>query len=169
MVVHRILVLVCALILTSTPTRGQSEAPFSIRVKAPAKVVELGSDITVQIVLTNASDHELHLWKIPGYAPQAEFYYAFDVRDDQGRELPETEYGRRMKSGFMRGSRISYTVAPGESVADEAVMTKLYNFSQPGKYTVQISRSIAQIQGSGKGVVRSNTIAIELVEKKPAH
>jgi len=154
------------LLLISIPTIGQSEATLSLRVNAPEERAELGSEITLQIVLTNASDHELHLWKIPGDAPQGEFYYAFEVRDEHGRELCETEYGQRMKSGLWRGSRISYTLAQGENVKDEVVLTKLYSFSQPGKYTVRVSLSLSRVPGSGAGVVRSNTIEVELIKKK---
>jgi len=46
---------------------------------------------------------------------------------------------------------------------DEIDVTKLYDLSQPGKYTISAARYIPPTQSLGEGKVRSNSITVIVV------
>ena len=160
----RIFSALLSLAIAVIPCSAQTgEVPFSIAISAQSDLMKVGSEILVEITLTNTSNHEIRVGKAPGNQPLAESEYSIDVRDSKGHPAPDTEYGgkvRQRKIWFYR-SRESVALQPGESLKDGAVITKLYDLSRVDRYTVQISRPIPEQWG--KGTVKSNTINITVI------
>jgi hypothetical protein len=155
------------LALLPGPTSGQSKPPFRLTLTANPTVYKAGSEVRVQITQTNTSDETMTTAK--SIAPdQAEFHYTMDVRDSKGRPAPQTEYGRDFNSKgddpkhttVRVGNEGPILLKPGESMEDEAIITKFFDLSHPGKYTIQVSRLISR--ETDKGIVRSNTISITI-------
>lgn len=61
-------------------------------------------------------------------------------------------------------SNIGRTLKPGEALVEEIDVTKLYDLSQPGIYTISVTRHPEPWQHLGAGVFRSNTIAVTVVK-----
>jgi hypothetical protein len=139
------------------------QPPFSIKI-AQADIAKSGAEILVEIALTNTADHEISVGKAPGNLPQAESEYLVEAFDSEGQTAPDTDYGRKIKQNkiVVSFSRVSATIEPGGSLKDGVILTKLYNLSRPGKYSVQLLRRAPRQLGGG--LIKSNTITITVTE-----
>jgi hypothetical protein len=135
--------------------------PFTLTLEAEENPVKAGSVVKVDITLQNSSNRAIHV-----HLSLAETEYTFEVRDGQYRIPPATEYARKAKGrGYFSNDQIFY-LQPGESLPkDLLVLTKFYDMSRPGKYTVQVSRAVPKELGGG--TVKSNTLTITVVEPTP--
>jgi len=142
---------------------GDSSGPFSIAISTAHDSIKVNSEPMLQIDLTNTSGHEIRIAKSPGDS-EAEFQFDIEVRDPNGNPAQETAYLRKLKdkNTLKWWSRISLTLAPGESLKDTALIGKLFDLSQPGKYTVQVSRTVPP--QLGRGVVKSNVISFTVLQ-----
>ena len=76
------------------------------------------------------------------------------VRDSEGKPVAETEYGKTIHARSIeappvdrngpgvptrgpRGGAIAMALRPGETLTEESDLTKEFDLSRPGKYTVQ--------------------------------
>jgi uncharacterized protein (DUF58 family) len=135
-----------------TGNSGTTIRPFSLTIRLLQNVAKVGSEIRVQVVLTNTSDHEIGILKS---APEAD--YIVEVRDTRGKMAPDTDFRRKQKDpASVKVSTASplYTLKPGESLRDEIQVERLYEMSAPGKYSIQVSRTVPEEMGSG--IVKSN-------------
>jgi hypothetical protein len=130
---------------TANPSQA-AKAPFSISISTPASVVTAGSDVIVNIALTNTSDREIILQNTMVSRNAAEFDYWIDVRDEKGKAAPQTKYGIKLKGDGVHppaataSNSIDLPFKPGETVRPRIVVNKLFDLSQPGAYTIQVSR-----------------------------
>jgi|ERR1700682_380463 len=137
------------------------QQPFSLTIETKNSVARVGEPLHLQVILTNSSHKQLRLAEAPGDPAPAEYQYAIEIRDSNGQLATLTAYGRKFTGSIPpRGSRVTRIIESGESVTDEAVLTKLYDLSRPGKYVVQVTRSVPPYLG--KGVVRSNRVTIAI-------
>jgi hypothetical protein len=92
------------------------------------------------------------------------------VRDAAGREAVWTDEGQRRRAAFSpggeRGKNAPWALKPGEVDATEARhdLTRLYNLSLPGRYTVQYVYEEKQA-GGWQGRLPSNVAAFEILPK----
>jgi len=145
------------------PAVPGADTAFSIVITGPQKPVKAGSEVKVEIVLKNTSGRELTIGRTNAVS-QAEFHYLIEVRDDQGHPAPDTEYGRRImgretkKRTILYGSDAFLTLKPNGTLEDEAVASKLYDLSRPGKCLIQVSRAVPKELGGG--IVKSNFVSV---------
>jgi len=151
------------LLASGMPTAPKQQAPFSIAISSPQQSIGTGAEVRLEITLKNTSNREIYISKSNGRS-QAEFSFVVDAHDDTGKPAPDTEYGRRVmrretkKRTVLFWSEIFLTLKPGEILQDEAIVSKLYDLSRPGKYLIRVSR---RVSGNPKdGVVKSNEIAV---------
>jgi hypothetical protein len=120
--------------------------------------VKSGSDVFVKVHLTNTSKHKLSLNYDKDSRTNVDFFHRYEVRDSAGmaaRKLAinHPEIG---STGHGWPARV---LAPSESMditGDD--ISRLYDLSQPGEYTIQLSRIVS---GDSKdGVAKSNTITV---------
>jgi hypothetical protein len=133
----------------------------------PGLSVKLGSAVTVQVTLKNTSEHDL-------YYGSGDFGDDIDVRDDKGEPVKTTKQGEVFKGrgdNFQRqpdgsftfevrggGGRI-FTLKPDESGTHEMAVSRYFEFQQPGKYAIQVTR----IDPDTRTVVRSNVIKVTVL------
>jgi hypothetical protein len=55
-----------------------------------------------------------------------------------------------------------WKLKPGEAQAGTATITRLYDLSRPGNYTIQVSQPLSD--NPEDGVVKSNTITVTVTE-----
>lgn len=147
-------------------TTAQAQQPantaprISIAIKTSQTVVKTGSDVVVQVEMKNISQVD-----VPDGAPLADgptTSFQWEVRDSSGKQVAMTDYGLRANhldspNGVPRvwaGSFFSAPLAPGKVITQTLALTKEYDLSKPGKYTVQASR------GDGQTRVKSNIITL---------
>jgi hypothetical protein len=120
--------------------------------------VKSGSDVFVKVHLTNTSKHKLSLNYDKDSRTNVDFFHRYEVSDSKGnaaqkRAINHPEIG---STGHGWPARV---LAPGASMditGDD--ISRLYDLSQPGEYTIQLSRIIS---GDSKdGVVKSNMITV---------
>jgi hypothetical protein len=157
--------------ISSTPV-WCAEAPFSIMITAAPEVVKSGSEVRIDIVYTNVSDHEIELVWV--YGAVGEFFNRVEIQDDRGLAVASTKYGHDLPGRDVaprgpgpyyvsRGSMGSLwfkRMPPGKTLQDAIILTKLHDLSRSGRYTVQVER----FDETTKTFVKSNKIAITVTE-----
>lgn len=145
-------------------------ASFTITISSPQNTWKAGSDVVVSISLINTSNQRIFFRKAPGQA-FGERFMDVEATDDQGKSLPRTKYyhGLRTEDGdgnrrqpteelAIGGSVSKKFLKPGETLQDGIVVSKLFDLSRAGKYTIRVQR---RDEGS-KSLVMSNTITLTI-------
>jgi hypothetical protein len=131
------------------------QKPFSINISGETPVVRAGSDVYINVHLTNTSNHDLDdsgsIDDMIGLDPNL----LFAVRDTRGRLVPKRVYKH---PELASGSPVNRTVRPGESISEEQRVSGLYDMSRPGQYVIQVSRRVSD--NPKDGVLKSNTITV---------
>jgi hypothetical protein len=153
----RVLILITLAVCAASFTES-STPPFALTLDAEENPVKVGSEVKVDIMLTNSSNRAMHM----SYG-LTESDYAFEVRDSQNRVPPETEFARKSKGrGYFSNDHLFY-VQPGESLPKAPlVVSKFYDLSRPGKYNIQVSRAVPKELGDG--TIKSNVVTITITE-----
>ena len=156
--------------------QGSSETrpALSMSIEPVQPVVSAGSPVQLSITRTNRSDHDIIIEEQTN-SVAVWMAYRVEVRCENGSMAPHTELGRRQYQFRGTGAvhRFEDDVTPdaamllfnvigvpmkaGESVPGLLNVSRLYDLSKPGKYTIQVSR------GAEEGVnatVKSNTVTV---------
>jgi hypothetical protein len=139
---------------------------FSLTIVAPYQSLKSGAELRLRITVKNISGRPIAFIRSPGSVPEEGFRYAIEVRDDQGRLAPISEYVRELKkkaTGTFE-SRYARWLKPGESFEDEVTTTKFYDLTRPGKYAISVSREILPAQELPKGKVTSNSVIVTVIQ-----
>jgi hypothetical protein len=134
-----------------------SSAPFSIMIAAAHTEMKSGSEVKVNVTVTNISNRDIG---IKMTSPLCD--YVVEVRDSAARLAPDTEQKRAQYCGADRttGRDFVAQLKPNESVRDSIPVSALSDMSQPGEYSVQVMRKTPKDMGGV--VVKSNTITINV-------
>jgi hypothetical protein len=155
--------------------------PFTLTLSAAQGTIRCGAEVRVQIALTNVSDHDIVAVREPG-DDEADAHYSMDVRDEDGQPAPESalsmgfkgkdKFGNDLpwiKGGLPHGKiyirwghNIQITLKPGESLKEECVLSRFYDLTLSGKYTVQLTRDVPAELGSGPPI-KSNVVTVTIM------
>lgn len=149
---------------------SQAKAPFSIRISTPQQVVAIGSKATINVLLTNTSDHIIGVYLDNSLDSlrceyQAHVYDAVDKHAKLTKEAwhlsgskaapdDKNDYRSYPKMVSIGGGGV-VPFRPGDTKETSFDLFGAYNLS-PGQYTVWVSR----IDPVSKMVVKSNTLTI---------
>jgi hypothetical protein len=138
---------------------------FSITAVPPDGSIRLGTSINVTVTVTNISGKEIYWESERG---KDSVYKAFVVLlKKDGREVGTTFFQRKI-SGRQRqddpaevdsGSSISLPHPPGKMFAMTIDLKRLYEITEPGLYTLDVSR----FDDYSKTIVRSKTLTLKIV------
>jgi hypothetical protein len=126
---------------------------------------EVGESIPVRYAVRNVSKAEQTVWH-SGFWPN----HLVLVRDAGGKEAVPTEFGKRCRQAFAPGGErfknAAVKVPPGgeDAAYEQYDLTKLFDLSKPGRYTVQYVYE--EKQGGWEGRLPSNEAAFEVVAPK---
>lgn len=162
-------VCIAALIALSVYAAPGSKPAFSVTLSAPDKPLKSGAELRLQVTIKNTSDHDVTFLTSGGAVPEDDGYrYKVEVLDAHTRPAPPSALVTEMRSGKKvvdtYSRNIGRKLKPGEALVDLIDVTKLYDLSQPGIYTISVTRPLQPWQGLGKGAVRSNAIAVTVVK-----
>jgi hypothetical protein len=137
---------------------------YSIMVAPPADPIRLGSPINVTVTVKNISEREIY-WRSE-FSDTA--YRAFSVLlMKNGSEVETTSFGRKVR-GQQRpgdppdvegGGSILSSVAPGKSFSLTLDLKRLYEITEPGLYTLDVSR----MEDGNAANVRAKTLTLKVV------
>jgi hypothetical protein len=117
-----------------------------------------GPDVWVKVRWTNTSAQALDASANILDATNVDPNLLFELRDNRGRPVRKKVYKFPETSGHAEFGVLN----PGESIAHDVNLARLFELKKPGKYTLQVSRSIPKSLGGG--AVRSNKITITITE-----
>jgi hypothetical protein len=142
-------VAVSCLAQTSPTARGEKAPEFSLTVDPPASPMRLRSPINVTVTVINISGREIYWSSERG---KETVYKAFNVSLMKDNREVETTYFDRLITDRLRpgdpdpppGALISSSIllphAPGRMFVMTIDLTRLYNITEPGLYTLNVSR-----------------------------
>jgi hypothetical protein len=146
-------ILACA---QSMQSSQPGQATFSLTISTPQNTVRVGSDVKLEITMTNTSDQDIFYGADLGGKVQP---FAVDVRDTSGNLVPKRPRKDKEPRG---GSFLLIPIHPAKSIKREWILNKDFDISKPGRYTVQAKRE-AGATNSGVLHVKSNRITITVV------
>ena len=141
--------------------RPSERSKYRLSIGSKQLEFKVGDEIVIEVTFTNPSDKPV--LAAPAL-PTAEVSYRLDVRDEKGDLVPETSFGRKLRTRKDNSGRETVTVFqtaplrylnPGESIKEHIILNRLCDLSRPGTYIVQ-----AQAQGDDEGSARSNKFTI---------
>jgi hypothetical protein len=154
---------------------AQSSSPIQITISTSASLYNVGEPMKLQIALTNVSDQPVKIYSASGEpnGGEAEDDNGIYVRDSSGKQLPRID-GRmvtrkdgttvKMPSGSI--SRRGVNLAPNDHFQDFTILTRLFDLTKPGEYSVTIGQDI-RINHSGPeptlSTATSNTVRFTIV------
>lgn len=137
-----------------------AKQPFTIAISPVNATVKAGADVWIKVQLTNTSKQDLdtsaNISDLTGLDPN----FVPQVRDSRGHLAPKRVYPHpELAGGHPVLDRI---LRPGENLAEEQNVSRLYDMTRPGEYVIQVSRDVPK--ELGKGTVKSNTITITVTK-----
>ncbi len=107
---------------------------FTIVISTKTPAVSLGSNIVIKIKTINISGELIPIeFGRHGNMPDG-FHY--DIRNEQGITVKKTVYND-IRPSRPPGATLSGELAPGKSKEDVAMISDVYSFNCPGKYTIR--------------------------------
>ncbi len=169
-----LLVLIGASVLLADHVVQAASQPFTLTlgVEAPLAsgyqtsdgilVLKTGVKIYLTIKTKNTSKHEIGCEVIADYMVGLDPNYEYDVRDSQGKPVREHVIEHKELAGrAVQG--LGCRLKPGESSTQGGNdITRLYDLSQPGSYTIQVSRPASD--DPKDGIVKSNILRLSITE-----
>jgi len=146
----RPIVVLCFLVLTGIGASAQkppngykgAKAPFTMTISTEHETVAADSKVIVTAHLTNVSDRSLFFLR--GRLSGPDPFYRVEIYNDQGKLGRYTEaYVKRLRReppyDQMMGQSVGrYEVEKGKTVTEGIEVTKQYDLSTPGKYTIRV-------------------------------
>jgi hypothetical protein len=156
-------------VIAAPQSTASDRAPFSLTVSVPHSSVKVGDEITVEITIQNISDHDIyHVRTVMGGDVVTQSSIKTSVRDSEGNPVAETPFGRRAHDTEPRthpegGSVFSdrTLLKPGDKTHEGRELSKEYDLSKPGKYTVQAS----QVDWKSGETVVSNVVTVDVSDQ----
>lgn len=155
-----IALLVFVVPISSLAAQTSPESPkFTLRIHVVKPVVSLGADVDIEIELTNTSDEPLAFEF--GNIGNLAVGYQYEVRDEQGVEVPKGVHHDPLEPGRAPGSSRQGEIRPGKSIGERSRISDSYPFDHPGEYTVRVSRTTPW-----SPAVYSNVVTITVVASR---
>jgi len=93
----------------------------------------VGGQVILDVIMTNTSDHEIDCTMY--YHSQIDQRYGYQVFYEDG--TPAAKIDKRLSS-----DSFACVLDPGESSQSGGLISQIFDFSRPGKYTIQASRLV---------------------------
>jgi len=150
---------------------SSSQSGLSITLSPPANPITLAAPIEIVITVKNTSNKEIlwevdHYWDVDRYNPA---YTDFQVLLTKDGHEPETTFLLRASRGTPRpgdphillvGSAFFSPIEPGKSFTLKMDLQRLYQITEPGEYTLEVSRS----EEESKTTIHSNKLTLQIAQ-----
>jgi len=148
-------------------TDANAYPPFEIVISA-GEEFKAGSDVSIHVVLTNHSTHNLDMTAVVNSLGLRDpvTFEALDSSDHPAplKHFTSEEAVKYYATHSAMSSNIGRTVEPGETFTEDQIISQWIDLTSPGEYVVQASRRLSE--GAPEPVVRSNQIIIRVTAPK---
>jgi hypothetical protein len=164
---------------------GNGPLDYTVTISTPHETIAAGDAVPIHVVMTNVSDHDLGIDRLP-VQKMADCEYRIEVQGRNGLVVYEDAYRCIGPLPLGRDTNFFY-LKPGEKLENDTSITSIYrsdakgedlinesrvfDFSEPGKYVVQFLRT--DVYGGKKSYVPSNKLTITVLpgnaESEAAH
>jgi hypothetical protein len=149
---------------SASQNSSRSKPGYTITVAGPS-TEKLGTPINVVVTVTNITSDDLYWSSDIGKDSSYKAFHFYLLKSE--KEVPTTFLHRKLtgtqKHGdpheVAGGSSVVLAHPPGKMFDIPIDLSRLYEITEPGTYTVQVSR----YDGETKSVVRSNILTIDIV------
>lgn len=145
---------------TSHPA-GSPKAAFSISAVVMRDVIMPPAETLLQITLTNLSDKDVYLGGPVNGSPPLWTSFEIDVHDAHGNPVPETVAGREIRRWPSNVNGPVFPVKAGEKISLEVMLSRVFDVSHPGTYTVQVRLK----DRSSGAMVQSNAVSFAILQQ----
>ena len=128
----------------------------ALSISVPSPELRAGQGVELTFVFRNAGTVEITLPRVSRWND-----YGLTVKRGWG-EAPRTPFGEQALRAQPRGASASF-LEPGQQRAGTLELDRLYDFTQPGRYAVEASKTLPSPSGTGFITVVSNAISFEIV------
>lgn len=130
--------------------------PFKISISAENSTVAAGTDVLIEVSLTNTSDQDVKEGVMYMDGIELDSTFRFVVRDNHGKLVPKRIYPYEE---LRTGKVIFRTIPAGQTLTQPQLVSARYDMRKPGKYTIQVFRGVS---GNPKDDIKSNIITIKV-------
>jgi len=151
--------------VTAAQVAQVEQPPCTITISTPENSIKAGLEVKLDIATKNVSDRTIYLvFSTVGRNMK------IDVRDNEGNPASETPYGleihgtdpkRRPFAGTAFSTRVP--LKPGETFEEKLVLSKEYDLSKSGRYSVRVQRSDVLSDANTGIFVKSNAITVDVI------
>ena len=140
---------VLAIIFSAAISTSADTPLFSVTLDTPRAPLKSGAKLVLRVTVRNTSDHNIPFRRTNNPQSNEEFRYEIDVRDASGHRAPPSVQVLALEGQVTTVEDINnhaYWLKPGESYSDDLEVTKLFNLTHPGDYTVWVSKELLSRQ-----------------------
>ena len=127
--------------------------------------MKVGSDVEVEVKMKNISAEDIFYSVLTGRGQgPVPSGFTWEILKSEGKPVPFTEYGLKINhpepelgpGGYVpaAGKTVFGLLGPGKAIVAKRALSKEYDLSKPGKYSIQALRF------DGKTDVKSNVITL---------
>jgi hypothetical protein len=166
-----VLVLFTSVISTGGQTQVAQQAPaepkFTLSIKASQSTVKVGSDVVVEAEMKNISAEDIFYSVLTGRGQgPVPSGFTWEILNSERKPVPFTEYGLKINRPEPElglggsyvpaaGKTVFGLLGPGKAFVEKRTLSKEYDLSTPGKYSIQALRL-----ADAKTDVKSNVITL---------
>jgi peptidyl-Lys metalloendopeptidase len=122
-------------------------APFTLSIASVSGSIKSGDQVKINATVRNTSSKDVQLLTD---TRGTEVIYRVDVKDEGAKAPPDGKLKRDLKGledpAYLTPDTPTHfgvyvlTLKPGESITDPIIISKLYDMTRPGKYSIQVER-----------------------------
>jgi len=133
-----------------------NQPPFKIAISAENSAIVAGSEVTINVELTNSSSQDVSEGVMYMDATGLDSTFRFEVRDENRKLVPKRTYAH---PELATGSVKFRTIRAGQTLTQEQRVSALYDMLKPGKYTIQVWRRSLDYD------IKSNIVTVTVTPK----
>lgn len=153
--IRTIATFICAISMAHTAIAQAKRTPFELVISTDNPTVTAGSDVYILETMKNTSDKPISC--TDSYEGNLDASFDYDVHGKDGKSIRRPDVNPK----DFPGNTSFCTLDPGESTSGHLWISWLYDFTKPGKYSIQIAR---RIENGSTERVKSNVLTITVVE-----
>ena len=149
------------------PAITSQAANYTITISPPSSPLSLQAPLLVEVYYTNTTTSTIYLKvMVCSICTAEQMFLTKDGKEVEPTPFQRMSTARGLPSDFkdaprVRGHTVDSRFPPGVFWKYNLDLRKLYNISEPGRYTLSASRT--EDTRDGKIVVRSNTVTLDIV------
>ncbi|WP_437498396.1 hypothetical protein [Sorangium sp. So ce1099] len=137
---------------------GLPEEDCRLSLGPPDLKVKAGQLVEVQLTFRNDGAKQIGF---PRSAPWQDYKFNL-LHNDQ--PVPLTRFGEHVLNTPAVDAATMVWLAPGQEYTSTSIISRVFDMSMPGRYTLEVSKELMRRSGTGFMKVVSNQITIEVVE-----